>query len=129
MGLLSRRWKNKMITIILGVICIILGCVVGAFMPTISYVYSKYLAIAIMAALDSIIGALSAKTKNSFNMSIFLSGFIVNAIIAILFTLIGENLNVDIYLAAIFVFVYRIFNNLSVIRRYVIEKITKKKLT
>ena len=37
-------------------ICVILGCVVGSFMPTVGYEYSKYLAIAIMAALDSIIG-------------------------------------------------------------------------
>ena len=116
-----------MMTFILGLICVILGCVVGSFMPTISYVYSKYLAIAIMAALDSIIGALSSMTQNKFDMSVFISGFFVNAVIAIMFTMIGENLNVDIYLAAIFVFVYRIFNNLSVIRRHFIGKVIDRK--
>ena len=35
--------------------------------------------------------------------------------------------NVDIYLAAIFVFVSRMFTNLAIIRRYYIEKWTKKK--
>lgn len=116
-----------MLTIVIGVVCILLGCIVGSFMPTVSYVYSKYLAIAIMAALDSIIGALSSKVQDKFDFTIFVSGFFVNAIIAIIFTLLGENLNVDIYLAAIFVFVYRIFNNLSVIRRYFIGKLMKKK--
>lgn len=115
-----------MTVFILGIISIVLGCIVGSVMPTISYVYSKYLAIAIMAALDSIIGAFAAKTKNNFDLYVFLSGFFVNAIIAIFFTMIGENLNVDIYLAAIFVFVYRIFNNLSAIRRFFIEKFVKK---
>ena len=116
-----------MVTFVLAGICALLGCIVGAIMPTMSYEYSKYLAIAIMASLDSIIGAFSSKIQGKFDIYIFASGFFVNAIIAIIFTLIGENLNVDIYLAAIFVFVYRIFNNLSVIRRYFIAKMVQKR--
>ena len=116
-----------MATVIYGVICVILGCIVGAFMPTVGYEYSKYLAIAIMAALDSIIGAFAAKTQEKYDINIFITGFFLNAIIAILFTMIGQNLDVDIYLAAIFVFVYRIFNNLSVIRRFFIAKVIDKR--
>ena len=112
-------------TFISGLVCIVLGCIVGSLLPTISYEYSKYLAIAIMAAFDSALGAFTAKTQSKYDYKIFISGFIMNAIIAILFTLMGENLGVDIYLAAIFVFVFRIFNNLSVLRRYAIEKITE----
>ena len=41
-------------------------------------------------------------------------------------TFLGQKLNVDIYLAAIFVFVWRMFNNLGIIRRYYIEKWTTK---
>lgn len=113
-------------TVIMGAICVILGCIVGVKAPTIPYEYSSYMAIAIMAALDSIIGAFAAKFQEKFDINVFISGFFVNAIIAIIFTMIGESLNVDIYLAAIFVFVYRIFNNLSVIRRFFIEKVSKK---
>ena len=116
-----------MTTIIYGIICVIFGCVVGTFMPTVGYEYSKYLAIAIMAALDSIIGAFAAKTQEKYDINIFITGFFLNAIIAIIFTMIGQNLDVDIYLAAIFVFVFRIFNNLSVIRRYFITKVIDKK--
>lgn len=116
-----------MTTFIYGLICVILGCIVGSFMPTVGYEYSKYLAIAIMAALDSIVGAFSAKTQNKYDIHIFISGFFLNAIIAIIFTMIGQNLDVDIYLAAIFVFVYRIFNNLSVIRRFFITKVIDKR--
>ena len=39
-----------------------------------------------------------------------------------LLTLLGNKLNVDIYLAAIVVFVSRMFNNLTIIRRHYIEK-------
>lgn len=116
----------KMNTVVLGTICIILGCVVGAQAPTLPYEYSSYMAIAIMAALDSIIGATASKFQNKFDANVFISGFFVNALIAIIFTMIGESLNVDIYLAAIFVFVFRIFNNLSVIRRFLIDKVSKK---
>lgn len=114
-------------TTIISIICILFGIGFGFIAPTIPYAYTNYLAIAIMATFDSIIGAWAAYTKNSFDLSIFVSGFFINAIIAISFTILGESLNVDIYLAAIFVFVFRIFNNLSLIRRNLLEEISKKK--
>ncbi len=110
-------------------IAIILGCIIGAFIgnfaPIISYTYSEYLAIAIVAALDTIFGGIVASIKKNFNMGVFLSGFLGNALLSILLTYLGSRLNVDIYLAAIFVFVGRIFFNLGVIRRYYIEKCTE----
>lgn len=109
-------------------IAIIVGCVVGAlignFAPIISYTYSEYLAIAIVAALDTIFGGVVASIKKNFDMGVFISGFLGNAILSILLTYLGARLNVDIYLAAIFVFVGRIFFNLGVIRRYYLEKST-----
>lgn len=109
-------------------IAIILGCLIGAvigsFAPIISYTYSEYLAIAIVAALDTIFGGVVASIKKNFNMGVFISGFLGNAIISMLLTYLGSRLNVDIYLAAIFVFVGRIFLNLGEIRRYYLKKIT-----
>lgn len=114
-------------SLIISIICVFAGIVFGILAPTVPLAYSNYLAIAIMAAFDSIIGAWVASTKNTFDLPIFVSGFFINALIAISFTILGESLNVDIYLAAIFVFVYRIFNNLSVIRRFLLVEISKKK--
>lgn len=109
-------------------IAILIGCVVGAlignFAPIISYTYSEYLAIAIVAALDTIFGGIVASLNKNFNMGVFISGFLGNAILSILLTYLGSRLNVDIYLAAIFVFVGRIFLNLGTIRRYYLEKVT-----
>ena len=93
----------------------------------IPYTYSRYLAIAIIAALDSIFGGISAVIKKNFDLKVFVTGFFGNAILSILLTLLGEKLNVDIYLAAIIVFVGRMFTNLSIIRRYYLEKWTSKK--
>ena len=112
-------------------IAIILGCVIGALigvnMPMISYSYSGYLAIAIIAALDSVFGGISATLNKNFDLKIFVTGFFGNAILSILLTYLGQKLNVDIYLAAIVVFVGRMFNNLAIIRRYYIEKFSKNK--
>ena len=111
------------LTIIIG--CL-LGALVGYFAPTIPYGYSKYTAVAIMAAFDSVIGAITSIQQKNFNMKVFVSGFFTNALIAIIFTMFGERLDVDISLAAIFVFVQRIFKNLSSMRRYMIEGANKK---
>ena len=117
-------------------IAILIGCILGAILglnaPIISYTYSSYLAIAIIAALDSVFGGISSVIKKNFDLKIFISGFFGNAILAILLTILGQKLNVDIYLAAIVVFVWRMFMNLGTIRTYYVEKWTdmiKKKAT
>ena len=111
-------------------IAIIIGCILGAIIgmnaPMISYTYSSYLAIAIIAALDSVFGGISSVINKNFDLKIFISGFFGNAILAILLTVLGQKLNVDIYLAAIVVFVWRMFMNLGTIRRYYVEKWTNK---
>lgn len=111
-------------------ISIILGCVLGVILginaPIISYTYSSYLAIAVIAALDSVFGGITSVLKGNFDLKIFISGFFCNAILSILLTFLGQKLNVDIYLAAIVVFVWRMFMNLGTIRRYYVEKWTNK---
>lgn len=107
-------------------IAIIIGCLLGAVVginsPIVSYTYSNYLAIAIIAALDSVFGGIVATIKKNFDLPIFLTGFFGNAVLSILLAILGEKLNVDIYLAAIIVFVGRMFTNLAIIRRYYLEK-------
>lgn len=109
---------------------IVLGCLLGIIFgvnaPIIPYSYSGYLAIAIVAAIDSVFGGISSVLKKNFDLKIFVTGFFGNAILSILLTYLGQKLNVDIYLAAIIVFVGRMFTNLAIIRRYYIEKWNNK---
>ena len=114
------------ISIIMG--CI-LGAIIGIYAPMVPYTYSGYLAIAIIAALDSVIGGIASTLNKQFDLKIFVSGFFGNAILSILLTYLGQKLNVDIYLAAIVVFVGRMFNNLAIIRRYYLEKWSNHKKT
>ena len=107
-------------------IAILIGCIAGALIgmnaPMISYTYSSYLAIAVIAALDSVFVGITSVVNKNFDLKIFITGFFGNAILAILLTILGQKLNVDIYLAAIVVFVGRMFVNLAIIRRYYIDK-------
>ncbi len=111
-------------------IAIVIGCILGALVgilaPTIPYQYSKYTAVAIMAAFDSVVGAITAMQQGNFNMKVFVTGFFTNGLMSIVFTMFGERLDVDIYLAAIFVFVDRIFKNISIARRCFMENKEKK---
>lgn len=111
-------------------IAIVIGCIIGALIganaPVISYTYSNYLSIAIVAALDTVFGGIASVVKGNFDLKIFLSGFFGNSILSIVLTYLGNRLNVDIYLAAIVVFVGRMFTNLAIIRRYYIDKWVKK---
>lgn len=113
------------------IFAIFLGCILGIILginaPIISYTYSGYLAIAIIAALDSVFGAISSSLKGKFDFKVFVTGFFGNAILSMLLTLLGNKLNLDIYLAAIVVFVGRMFTNFTIIRRHYLELWDRKK--
>ena len=104
----------------------ILGAVIGINLPLIPYEYSSYVAISIVAALDSVLGGIYGTLKGNFDFKTFVTGFFGNAILSILLTYLGEKLNVDIYIGAIVVFVWRMFNNLTMIRIHYVEKWSNK---
>ena len=112
------------------IIAILVGCIIGALVginaPIVPYTYSTFLAIGVIAALDSVFGGITSVLKKNFDLTIFISGFFCNSILSILLTYLGQKLNLDIYLAALVVFVGRMFTNLTIIRRYYIEKWTEK---
>ena len=111
-------------------IIIITGFVVAGIVPglniVVPYSYSQYIAVAILACLDSVFGALFANIEKKFKLNIFLSGFVCNALVAIFLVYIGSKLNVDIYLAVVIVFTGRLLNNLTGIRRDFVQKMDNK---
>jgi hypothetical protein len=106
----------------------ILGVVVGKYLPVIPYTYSVYVSVAILAILDTIFGAIASKLKGRFDFKVFISGFFGNALLTMMLVYLGIKLNLDIHIAAVVVFVSRMFNNLSIIRRYYIEKMNAKNI-
>lgn len=101
---------------------LIIGMVLGVFLPLhISINYAKYMSVAFLAALDSILGATRSVIAGNYTHKLFLSGFITNTVFATLLTMLGDRLGVDLYLAAIVTFGVRIFQDLTIIRNLLFE--------
>ena len=96
---------------------VLLGLVLNV---NVGFELSRYSAVAILAALDSVLGAVRAELDGVYNDRIFISGFVTNAIVAVILTFIGDRLGPDLYLVALITFGLRIFNNVALIRRHFI---------
>ena len=106
---------------------LIIGIILGIFIPfDIPPKYSSYVAIAILAALDSVFGGVYSSLKGTFKMKIFLSGFFGNALLAAGLAYMGDKLGIQLYLAAVFAFGNRLFLNFAGIRRFLLNKNRKK---
>lgn len=102
---------------------LIIGIIIGLQYPLqIPIAYAKYLSIGVLAALDSVFGGLRAALEDKFDQTIFLTGFFSNILMASVLAYMGDQLGVELYLAAVFVFGVRLFQNLGLIRRYLIKK-------
>lgn len=117
---------KKIIVIFILILIVALGFLFG-YSLEIPYAFTEYIAVAILAFLDSIFGGIASNMQNKFDIHIFISGFFLNAIIAMFLVYLGQKLNVDIYLAAVIVFSTRLFTNFSIIRRIFIEQLKTRK--
>lgn len=104
---------------------LILGIVIAFILPsqfTFPIAYSTYISVAFLAGLDSVIGGIKGGIEGKFDLSVFISGFIMNTLLAALITWMGDRIGVDLYMAAIVTFGVRIFNNLGYIRHDLMNK-------
>ncbi|MBI3910455.1 MAG: small basic family protein [Armatimonadetes bacterium] len=83
---------------------------------------AEYLSLALLAGLDSICGGIRSGLRGKFRSDIFVSGFLVNMLLAVLFIFLGNQLGVDLQLAAVVTLGSRIFVNLSLIRREMLDR-------
>jgi len=108
---------------VLGLICgALLGSIISLQLPI---TYAKYLSIAVLASMDSVLGGTRSAFEGKFNSMVLLSGLVCNALIATALAYLGDRLGVDLYTAAIIVFGIRIFSNLSAIRHLLMRKYVK----
>jgi small basic protein len=112
----SNRGRRHVLLPLLGLLVgVLLGLVLNV---NVGFEFSRYTAVAILAALDSVLGAVRAELDGVYDNRIFISGFVTNAIVAVILTFIGDRLNLDLYLVALITFGLRIFNNVALIRRH-----------
>lgn len=110
---------------------IIIGVAVGLTVAALTNIhipsaYSLYVAIGILAAIDSVCGGISASMAKNFNLKIFITGLFFNAAVAMLLVYLGNLLGLDLSLAAVVVFGSRIIQNFAKIRRLLLNKFEKK---
>ena len=84
--------------------------------------YAPYLSIAALAGLDTVFGGIRAGIEGRFQNDIFASGFMLNTLLAAAITWLGGHIGADLALVAVLVLGSRIFLNLSLIRRYYLNK-------
>jgi small basic protein len=117
--------------ILIPILALILGIVVAWWVQapiTVNASFGSYLSVAALAGLDTLIGGIRSAMDRNFDPKIFVSGFAVNAITASGLAYCGDQVGIDLFLAAVVVLGGRIFTNLSIIRRHLITGAEMKKL-
>ncbi len=84
----------------------------------------QYLAVACLAGLDTVLGGLRSAYESKFQTDVFLSGFFANVLIAFFIAWLGDQIGINLYLVVALVMGMRIFNNLSLLRRYLLVRAT-----
>lgn len=104
------------------VVGLVVGILVGLFLqPTIPAGLEPYVPIAIIAALDAVVGAARAWGEGKFDDRVFVISFTSNVLIAGFMVYIGDQLGVGSQLSTgvIVVLGIRIFANAAAIRRQI----------
>jgi len=101
------------------------GLVLGALLaillqPTVPQDLTRYVAMAVVAAVDTAVGGVRSNLERTFNDRIFVVSFVLNAAVAAFLVWIGDQLGVDLTTAIVVVFGIRIFQNVAAIRRRVL---------
>jgi len=84
--------------------------------------YAPYLSVAALAGLDTVFGGIRAGIEGRFQNDIFASGFLLNTLLAAGLAWLGDRIGVNLALVAVLVLGSRVFLNLSLIRRYYLNK-------
>lgn len=100
------------------------GVIIGlSFSFSVPADYARYTGMAILAAIDSILGAVSAELDGRYENDVFVTGLFTNMLLAGALTFLGDRLGVELYFAAIVAFGARIFNNMAIVRRHFVARL------
>ena len=108
----------------IALIGLIVGIVAGLWLqPTVPLGLQPYLPIAVIAALDALLGGFRAMLDGLFDDKVFLVSFLSNVIVAAFIVFLGDQLGVGTQLATAVVVVLgiRIFSNAASIRRHLFK--------
>ena len=104
----------------------ILFFVIGAFIASAMHIHgqgigARYLAVACLAGLDTVLGGIRSGYEGKFQNDVFVTGFVANTVIAFAIAILGFKIGIDLFVVVALIMGMRIFNNLSLIRRYLLQ--------
>ncbi|WP_458407285.1 small basic family protein [Anaerotignum sp.] len=112
---------------LVALIGLVIGITVGIFSGIVFPPgFSAYVAMGILACMDSLLGGIYANMREDFRWKVFATGFVTNAVLAIVLIWLGNQLSIDLSIAAIVVYGSRMFNNISNIRHLLLNKNEEK---
>jgi small basic protein len=110
--------------ILVPIVALIIGAMIALIVQVrVPGVWGQYVAVACLAGLDTILGGVRSAYENNFQDDVFLSGFVANTLIALLIAWLGDWIGINLYLVVALVMGMRIFNNLSLLRRFMLVKV------
>lgn len=92
------------------------------YAPTMPPGWGDFVAIAILAGFDALVGGVRARLEQRFDEGVFVSGFFANMLVATLLAYFGDKLGVDLYLAVVVALGIRVFNNIGRIRGLIMTR-------
>ena len=95
--------------------------------PEVASSYAPYLSLATLAALDTTLGGIRAGIDGLFQDDVFVTGFVLNTLLAAGLAYLGDKIGVDLFLAAVVALGTRVFLNLSLIRRHYLTRAAERK--
>jgi small basic protein len=108
----------------IALIGLVIGVVAGLILePTVPIWLEPYLPIAVIAALDAVVGAIRALLDGVFRDRVFVISFLSNVLVAAFIVWIGDLLGVGSQMSTgvVVVLTMRIFANAAAIRRHILK--------
>lgn len=108
----------------IAVVGLVFGIIAGLVLqPEVPAFLAPYLPIAVIAALDALMGGFRAKLDGMFDDKVFLVSFLSNTFIAAFIVFLGDQLGVGSQMSTgvVVVLGIRIFSNAAAIRRHLFK--------
>lgn len=114
--------------ILLPILALIVGLLIGFLLQAeIKSDFAPYVAVGVLAGIDSLLGGTRSALEERFRTDVFVTGFFSNIAVAFFLAWLGDKIGVNLYLAAVLILGWRIFTNLSLIRRHALTKWNDKR--
>lgn len=109
--------------ILIALIAIVAGYFLGIYYQVpLEDMWVNYVALAVVSGIDSVMGGIRSHMEDKFQTDIFLTGFFGNILLAAGLVWVGDQMGVNLFLVVAIVLGWRVFTNLSLIRRILLNR-------